>query len=376
MNALPPPLQQAGGVHVRVGRRRLLYFGGCDYFRLSCHPQVLHAFRQGLAEHGLNVAASRATTGNHRLYEQLERRLAQFFAVPAALLVSSGYLANLAVAQALAGNFSHALIDEQAHASLQDAAQFLDCPILKFAHCNAGEMARAVGRCGPEAKIIVLTDGMFSQDGSIAPLKAYLNRLPHGARVLIDDAHGAGVLGKNGRGTIELEQTDRRRIVQTLTLSKAFGVYGGAILGGQSLVQRVISGSRLFVGNTPMPLPLASAALKSIEVLARDRARRLRLEDHVIRVQAALQTVGFALPGTLSPILAIRPRSNPEGSRLRQILLAHGIFPSFIHYPGGGENGCFRFALSSEHSASQVDKLALALVEFARGGLNRTRSFP
>src|SRR5882724_10113 len=129
---LSPPLQQVGRTFVRFGKKKLSYFGGCDYFRLSSDPRVLKAFRDGLKTFGMTVAASRSTTGNHELYELLELRLAKFFDAPAALLLSSGYLTNLAVAQALAGTVSHALLDERAHASLVDAAQFLDCPIIKF----------------------------------------------------------------------------------------------------------------------------------------------------------------------------------------------------------------------------------------------------
>ena len=126
---LPPPLQQTDRTFVLAGGRKVTYFGGCDYFRLSSHPAVLAAMSKGLERFGLNVAASRKTTGNHRLYELLEERLAGFFGVEAAVLVSSGYVSNLAVAQALAGQFTHALLDDGAHNSLVDATKFLDCPV-------------------------------------------------------------------------------------------------------------------------------------------------------------------------------------------------------------------------------------------------------
>ena len=122
----PASLQQVKRTYVRQRGLTLSYFGGCDYFRLGSHPVVLAAVREGLQRYGLNVAASRLTTGNHRLYELLEKKLARFFGVESALLASNGYLPNLMVAQALAGEFSHALIDERAHGSLIDAAQFLD----------------------------------------------------------------------------------------------------------------------------------------------------------------------------------------------------------------------------------------------------------
>src|SRR5215471_8916327 len=158
----PEPLQQLDRTFVRFRNRRLSYFSGCDYFRLASHPRVLEALAKGVRKYGLNVAASRLTTGNHLLYQELEERVAEFFAAPQALLTTNGYLANLIVAQALAGSFSHVLLDERAHASMQDAATLLECPVLRFKHRDPQDFARAVERCGVEARLIALTDGMFS----------------------------------------------------------------------------------------------------------------------------------------------------------------------------------------------------------------------
>src|ERR1700720_1529046 len=169
----PEPLQQFERTYVRFQNRKLSYFSGCDYFRLSSHPRVLAAAAAGIKKYGLNVAASRMTTGNHVLYRQLERSLADFFGAEDALLVSSGYMTNLVVAQALAGNVSHALLDGGSHPSLADAAQLLDCPVLEFESRNPDQLASAVRRCGPGANLALLTDGMFSRDGSAAPLAGY-----------------------------------------------------------------------------------------------------------------------------------------------------------------------------------------------------------
>ncbi|NOS69777.1 MAG: pyridoxal phosphate-dependent aminotransferase family protein, partial [Verrucomicrobia bacterium] len=210
---------------VRCRGRTLIYFGGCDYFRLASHPKILAAVGQGMKRFGLNVAASRMTTGNHALYPTLEKQLAQFFGAEAALLTGNGYVTNLIVAQALAGNYSHVLMDARAHASLQDAAQLFNCPVLTFKHRDVGDFRAALNRCGRGARPVLLTDGMFSHDGSVAPLALYLKLLPRDALVLLDDAHGAGTLGRRGRGTIEAARVSRARVVQCVTLSKAVGVY-------------------------------------------------------------------------------------------------------------------------------------------------------
>jgi 8-amino-7-oxononanoate synthase len=360
----PASLQQVKRTYVRQRGRTLSYFGGCDYFRLGSHPAVLAALREGLRRYGLNVAASRLTTGNHRLYELLERKLARFFGVESTLLASNGYLPNLMVAQALAGEFSHALIDELAHGSLVDAAQFLDCPIVKFKHRNAVDLARHVQRLGKHFRLIVLTDGMFSHDGSIAPLQAYLKVLPASTALLVDDAHGAGVLGKHGRGTAEHSGIATKRIIQTITLSKAFGVYGGAVLGTTALRKKIVARSRVVVGNTPLPLPLANAALQSLEILKTNRSLYRRLTNNTQYVKAALRKAGFSLEETPSPIVALIQHRAADVTRLKNQLLAHRVFPSFIRYPGGPKNGYFRFTISSEHSRAQLDSLVKALLAF------------
>ena len=363
----PEPLQQLDRTCVRFHGRKLAYFSGCDYFRLASHPRVIAALRAGVRKYGVNVAASRLTTGNHVLYRQLELALADFFAAESALVVPSGYATNLVVAQALAGSFSHALIDDKAHTSLSDAARFLECPVLKFKSRNVEAMARAVQRCGPGAKLVVLTDGMFAGDGSAAPLAEYLDVLPKDALLLVDDAHGAGVLGRTGKGAFEHAGITRRRVVQTVTLSKAFGAYGGAILGSARLRKRILDRSRMFVGSTPLPLPLAAAALAGVRILKAGGGLRRRLVENAAYVKAALRKAGLALAERPGPIVPLQPRPRSEAARLQRALLAAGILPPFLKYPGGPPNGFFRFVISSEHSRAQLD----ALIEVLRRHLTR-----
>jgi 8-amino-7-oxononanoate synthase len=362
----PEPLQQISRTYVRYRHRKLSYYSGCDYFRLASHPRVVAALQAGVKKYGLNVAASRMTTGNHTIYLELEAQLADFFAAESALLVSSGYVTNLVVAQALAGHFSHALIDAKAHPSLADAARLLDCPVLEFKSRDAQAVAGAVRRCGPGSKLLLLTDGMFSSDGSAAPLAAYLEVLPKDALILVDDAHGAGVLGRHGQGAPEQAGVSRRRIIQTVTLSKSFGAYGGAILGSARLRQQILNRSRMFVGSTPLPLPLANAALAGVRVLKTDKSLRPRLLQNAARVKTALREAGLPLAETPGPIVPLIPRSPNEADRLNRALLAAGIFRPFIKYPGGPASGYFRFVLSSEHSQAQLDTLIGVLTPFAK----------
>lgn len=360
-----PTLQQIDRTYVRFQNRKLSYFAGCDYFRLASHPQVLDAVQTGLRKYGLNVSASRKTTGNHQLYELLEQRLARFFGSESATLAANGYAPNLMVAQALAGQYSHALMDERAHACLVDASLLLDCPVLKFKHRDADDLARLLKRLG-NIKPILLTDGMFSHDGGIAPIKDYLAILPANGMLLLDDAHGAGVLGKSGRGTPEYAGVSSQRLVQTITLSKGFGVYGGAVLGASALRTAIVTKSRMFVGNTPLPLPLAFGAIKSVTILEGNKQLRARLLNNTHYVKAKLRKSGFPVMETPSPIIPFIARNAKQVAKLKQRLLAEGIYPPFIKYPGGPKSGYFRFAISSEHTRAQLDALLRALTDCQR----------
>ena len=365
MKPLAPTLQQVDRTFVRHGGRKLSYFGGCDYFRLSGHPAVVAALHAGLEKYGLTVAASRKTTGNHYLYEKLEKCLAGFFGAPDAVLLSNGYVTNLVVAQALAGEFSHVLIDQQAHASLVDAAAFFDCPIIRFPYRDAEAVARIVQRIGRPSRPVLLTDGMFSHDGELAPVGVYLRVLPRDSAILLDDAHGAGILGKTGKGTLEQLGVRSGRIVQTISLSKAFGVYGGAALGSRMLCNRIRGRSRLFGGNTPPPLPLVNAALRAVRLIKSDKSLRRRLQRNVRYVKTNSRRKGFSIADTPSPIISVVPRRARDVARLSKRLLARRIYPGFIRYPGGASSGYFRFAISSEHTREQLGNLVRALSEYA-----------
>jgi len=357
----PDSLDFEGLNQVRLGRRTLTHFSGCDYFRLARDPRVAQAARAALRSHGLNVAASRRTTGNHPIYALLEGALAEFFGAEAAVVLPDGYCAPLAVAQALAGEYTHALVDELAHAALLDAARMLAVPVSAFKHRDPGALAKLAAKCGRQARPLVLTDGMFSHDGSVAPLRAYLKILPARGLLLVDDAHGAGVLGATGRGALEHAGVGRRRIVQCATLSKAFGAYGGVVLASRALRERILARSRLFAGTTPLPPPLAGAALRAIKILRREPSRRNRLRQNALQVRARLRAAGWNVADTPGPIVRLPALEATQASELKSRLLAAGIYPPFLKYGNASASGCFRFVISSEHTQGQLDTLVRAL---------------
>jgi len=183
--------------------------------------------------------------------------------------------------------------------------------------------------------------------------------LPRGSVVIVDDAHGAGTLGKSGGGTLEVLGIDPRPVIRTISLSKAFGTYGGVILGDANIRRKALTQSPILRGNTPLPLPLANAALQALRVMRGDQSLRERLLTNTQFVRDSLQAFGYVLPSAVTPLITIHPPNRAAAVRLRRRLLKENIFPSEVLY--GGAKPYFRFAISSEHSASQLMALVRSL---------------
>lgn len=363
----PPVLQQVDLTQVIHRGRRLTYFAGSDYFRLSWHPRVREAFSATVRECGPSACASRMTTGNLPVYSALEGDLTRFFDVETVLLTSSGYLAPLVAAQAVAPEHTTVLLDERAHACLVDAAVLTGLPVRHFRHRDPISLRDALRGGGRKVRTLVLTDGLFTHSGEIAPLADYQEILPPSATLLVDDAHGVGVLGNRGRGTVERCGLSLRRLIVTGTLSKGFGCYGGMILGSRQLRDQVMRRSRIFTGNTAVPPPCAGAARAATEVLRSEgRLRRARLMAHVERIKEQIRAGGGAVGDGPGPMFSLSPGSPAGVRRLSRSLLAAGIYPPLIAYPNGPASRYFRFAISSEHSPEQVTRLAEVLRDFHR----------
>jgi 8-amino-7-oxononanoate synthase len=357
------PLESAGMNEIFFRGRKLIHFSGCDYFRLSQNTHVVAAAKKTLAQAGLNVAASRLTTGDRAVYHELEAALQNFFRSEAALVLSDGYLAPLAVAQALTNDFSHVYIDEFAHGALLDAAKMFGCPVQNFWHRDAADLQKKLSRGGKNFRPMVLTDGMFSSDGSVAPLRAYLKILPRNGMILVDDAHGVGLLGANGRGTVELENVSRERVILCGTLSKAFGAFGGMVLSPKKIREQILSRSRSFVGATPLPPPLAGAAIAAVKILSSEKLRRQKMFRNTAWLRSELKNAGWKISDTAGPIVRLPDLDPSDDLRLKKMLLAAGIYPPFLQY-GAATKGYFRFVISSEHTKGQLENLASVLQKF------------
>lgn len=348
MNGLPPPAPEpVDARRVRVGRRLLVAFAGSDYLRRSWSAALRTALARAIARHGPDAAASRVTTGNLAVYAAAERALARFSGMREVVLTSSGYTAPLVAAQALAPDIDGVWIPADTHPCLRDAARLTGLPITTVS------LSKPPPRTDGRPALFV--EGLGALTGRVPPLGDWLAWMPRAGRVLLDDAHGVGTLGERGRGILEHLGVDDARIVLAFTLSKAFGLAGGVVAGPRGLADLVWKNSSLQRASTPLAPAFAAVAPSAAEWMTRHGVlARRRLAAHTARLARWIPDVGDNHAG---PVFLLAPLSTTAREGLRRALLQAEIFPSFIRYPGVPGDGAFRFAMSTSHTAGDIDTL-------------------
>lgn len=354
---LGPALVPVGRTEVLFEGRRLTFFAGNDYHRLATEPEVVQALSTAAARFGISAAGSRVTTANHPLLLELEAALADFLGSEAVALCASGYLSNTAALQAVARGVDRVLLEAGAHTSLVEAAAQAGLPLERFRSRDPASLADHLTRGG---RAVIMCDGVAPSTGHLAPLADYAEMAArHGASIIVDDAHGAGVLGERGRGTPD--ETGVPGVIRTGTLSKAFGCSGGFVAGPEPVIAALRERSTAFIGATPMALPLAGAALAAVRVLTREPERIALLCRRAQALKQRARDLGFEPAPGSAPILSISLPSAEAVGRFHAHLLEQGLYPPFICYPGAPAGGHFRFTLSSRHSEAEMARLHQAL---------------
>ena len=339
--------------------KKYLYLAGTDYHRMSTRPLITEAVQKAVREYGLSPTGSRTTTGNHKLLTQLERKVAGFFGSESALVFSTGYLSNLIMMQAIAGDFDLLFLDEQAHSSLELAASSSGKKVIRYRFMDPQHLKEQIeAHITAGSRILVMTDGVFPARGEMPPLKEYEQIVArYEGKILVDDAHAMAVMGKTGKGSWEEKGLDREMVYQTGTLSKGFGTLGGVIQGSAALISRIQEKSSAYVGSTGLALPLAAAGIRSIEYLMSHRLLIQDLQKRSLALKRRFRETGIEMPETPAPIFPVTLYDEEKNRRLRDILLNNGIYPPFINYPGAPPGGHFRFIITSETTEEQTDLL-------------------
>lgn len=354
-----PPITSATATTVTVKDRTLVSFAGCNYLGLAQHPRVLAAATDAIGQFGLSTSASRQTSGHTKLHRALELDIARTLSTDETLLLPDGYTANLAAAQALAkSGIQYAIIDERAHQSLRDAATLAGLEICTYETANADDAARAADALGIN-ECVVMTDGVFTTDGRIAPIPQLVEL---GTPLLVDDCHGFVIVGPNGAGTTALHDLARHpSIIITSTLAKGIGCAGGFIAASRPLIDTARDYASAYICTTPASPPLVAAACESLRIARTDIPRRQRLLDNIAAVRSILEKLKIPTHNNDTPIFAFTPEPPAKLETFSAALDAAGVFIPLMSYPHGPAPRYFRLAVSSEHSDADLAALADAL---------------
>ena len=351
------------GVRMEVDGRWLLDFCGNNYLGLAQQFQVVDAVQDAAARDGIGGISSHLVCGHHVAHEALEREVADWLEVPRALVFGSGYAANLAVQQALLGEGDTSVQDRLNHASLIDGARLAGCRLRRYPHGDAEGALRQL-RTVPDGAAMLATDGVFSMDGDVAPLRqlALVARV-QSALLYVDDAHGVGVLGPGGRGSVAEARLGVDEVpLQLVTLGKALGGYGAVVAGDVDLVEHLAGNARPYIYTTALPPPQAAAALAAVKLARREHWRREKLAALVQRFRDGMAMRGFDLPDSATPIQPVPCGDNARALDMAARLEADGFRVAAIRPPTVPEGRArLRVTLCAAHGEDQVDALVHAL---------------
>ena len=363
----PDTTDSSAGKTSVVDGREIRVFCSNNYLDLANHPRILEAVREGLSRWGWGTAASRLISGSTTAHVSLEQQLAQFKHTEAAVLFPTGYMANLGLLTALAGSGDVLLIDKLCHASIIDAARAARGTNRFFVHNDMKRLAELLRRYSKARRICIVTEGIFSMDGDLADLSEIVSlKNKYKALLIVDDAHGTGVLGENGRGTAELLNVEQHIDVTVATLSKAFGSLGGFVCCSSQLARYLRNRSRSYIYTTAAPAVVCLAAQAALEIIQQEPQRRNNLQAVGKKLRDALCQAGFEIGSAQAQIVPIILGRNELALQFSQLLWQQGFMIPAIREPSVPRGKArLRISLMSCHNCRDIDELLEALVSIA-----------
>ena len=377
-----PVMQSPPGAETVIDGRRYLYFVGTGYLGLQGHPEVIRAAGEAARQYGIGSATSRAGFGDTPPLLEVERLAARFFGSQEAFYFVSGYLGNEILIRMIGPRVDAVFVDRGSHYCVVEAAHLIGKPVHPFAHRDVDDLAGKLRKELPGGgRPLVMSDGVFAALGTIAPVVQYRELLREypGSVMIVDDAHALGVLGDSGRGTFEhaglygagvnVDLPDRDRpdapcLLTCGTLSKAVGGFGGIVPGNAAIMEGIKSTSHYYEGASAMPVPVAAATAKALDILLARPELRTRLHENARSLKAGLRELGLETDDTPVPIISLAVGDGAAMQRIQRKLAARGIMIAYrAAYSGLGPEGALRLAVFATHTKQQIDRL---LDEFGR----------
>ncbi|UCE01114.1 MAG: glycine C-acetyltransferase [Chloroflexota bacterium] len=361
-------LNSPQGAWLEVDGQRVLNFCSNNYLGLANHPRIVDAARQAAADYGVGPAAVRTIAGTMDLHLRLEKRLAAFKGVAASITFQSGFNANLGCIPALVGKGDVIFSDELNHASIIDGSRLSRAEIVRYAHCDVQDLQRSLDEKRAEFnRALVITDGVFSMDGDVAPLdEIYTVCNDYNVMLMVDDAHGEGVLGTGGRGIVDHYQLHGKVDVEIGTLSKAFGVVGGIVSGDPLIVEWLHQRGRPFLFSSAMTVPDVAACLAAVDILEESTELVDRLWENTNYFKGEMRRLGFDTGMSTTPITPVMLGEASLAQEFSRELFKQGVFAMSIGFPTVPRGKArIRVMISAAH---QQDDLDQGLAAFSRVG--------
>jgi 8-amino-7-oxononanoate synthase len=356
-------LTGAQGPRITTDGGSYLSFCSNDYLGLASDPRLIRALQQAANQYGVGAGASHLVTGHQRIHDLLEQALADFVGAPRALLFSTGYMANLGIANALLGRGDLLIEDRLNHASLIDAGLLCRAQLRRYPHADVAVAQRLLATSKAERKLI-LTDAVFSMDGDLAPVPNLIAlAVAHNARIMLDDAHGLGVLGAEGRGSLEHHSLSiAPPVILMGTLGKALGTFGAFVAGDEALIETLIQDARTYIYTTAPPPAVAAATCEALRIVRDEPWRRERLRNLVQRFRRGAGELGLPLANSDTPIQPIIIGEPQQALAISRGLKKNGVLVTAIRPPTVPlHTSRLRVTFSAGHSEQDVDQLLDAL---------------
>lgn len=354
--------QSATGPEVSVDGRLYIHFGGTGYLDIQRRPELADAMDRAMRQYGLHPATSRLGFGDSPPLLEAEAEAARFFGVESAWLLPSGWMGASVLIDVNHRPADRLYLDRDAHFALRDAARLAGRPTHEFDHLDAGSLKSIIKlTLQPGERPLVLTDGVFAVSGRLAPLRAYCEVLAgyDDGLLVVDDAHGFGVLGNQGHGTVEHQSVSGQpRLLVTGTASKALGGYGGLLTGSTEEIERFRTLSSLFAGTTPLPSPVAAATASALRIARLEHGLRTRLAQNIATMRNGLRGLGLTVEDLPTPMIPLVLSDGAAMQRLHDALQTDGILVPYLpRYAGLGPHGALRIAVLATHEPSQIQRL-------------------
>jgi glycine C-acetyltransferase len=356
------------GAWLVVDGKKVLNFCSNNYLGLANHPRLVQAAREAIEKYGVGPGAVRTIAGTMELHVELEKRLAAFKGVEAAITFQSGFNANLGTIPALVGPEDVIFSDELNHASIIDGCRLSRARIVRYAHNDVNDLERVIKENeGSYRRALIVTDGVFSMDGDIAPLdQIYEVAKAHDILLMVDDAHGEGVLGRGGRGIVDHFNLHGKVDIEVGTLSKAFGVVGGVVAGKSEIVEWLRQRGRPFLFSSAMTVPDTAACLAAVDLLEESTELVDKLWENARYFKAEMKNLGFDTGQSVTPITPIMLGEAPLAQEFSRKLYENGVFATAIGYPTVPQGKArIRVMISAAHEKEDLDR---GLEAFAKVG--------